>query len=153
MNVAYRGLRPQISLRGALLLGAAVLMIIVGLLGMHTFSADAAGHRTAIASNTVLTNDHAAAQSSHGGSAEGAVVSGGLTTCDDACLSSSAGGHSNMLGACVLALLAGLLLLLRPVLSHRLEPPLLSILPSLQPDIDRRLSRAPSLTFLSISRT
>ncbi|MFJ4044190.1 DUF6153 family protein [Microbacterium sp. NPDC089987] len=152
MNVARRGLRPQISLRGALLLATAALTIIVGLLGMHTFTADAAGHRTAAPAHAVSENSmHSSGNAQSDGTA--APATSGLAVCDDACMSGPAGGHADMITACVLALLAGLVLLLRPGFSYRLGPPLMSILPRLRPGAARTLSRAPSLTLLSISRT
>jgi len=43
MHVAFRSARPQLSLRALLMLGAATLMVIVGLLAMHTFTANQPG--------------------------------------------------------------------------------------------------------------
>lgn len=42
MHVTVRGARPQLSLRALLMLGGATLMVIVGLLAMHTFTSEPA---------------------------------------------------------------------------------------------------------------
>ncbi|GGD76207.1 DUF6153 family protein [Microbacterium murale] len=154
MHVERRGLHPQLSLRTALLLASAVLMIIVGLLGMHTFSSNAVGHGTAVGAHSSSAADHA----THiAGQADAIAVSSATTAepivCDDACMTGSTGGHSDMLSACILALLAGLFLLLRPLFAQRLSPPLRVLMSRRHPAVETTLSRAPSLTFLSISRT
>ena len=148
MNVAHHITRPQSSLRTVLLLAGAVIMIIVGLLGMHTFSADAAGHGApgAQSASTSITPDHADAMVAPS-------ETGHTAPCDDVCLTGSGGGHSEMMTACVLALLAGLLLLIRPLLVDRLGSPLMVLVSALQVRAGRVRSRAPSLIFLSISRT
>lgn len=43
MQITLRIARQQLSLRALLLIAGAALMIVVGLLGMHAFSADVAG--------------------------------------------------------------------------------------------------------------
>ncbi|WP_372490803.1 hypothetical protein [Microbacterium aerolatum] len=117
---------------------------------MHTFSSEAAGHGSTVGAHASTTVDHATNADGH----SGAVASSAeLAPCEDACMTGSTGGHSGMLSACILALLAGLLLLLRPLLVHRLSPPLRVLMSRLRPAVDVTLSRAPSLTFLSISRT
>lgn len=153
MRVERRGLHPQLSLRTALLLAGAVLMIIVGLLGMHTFSSEAAGHGTTVGAHSSSTVDHATPADSHSDAVAATASSAELAPCDDACMTGSTGGHSGMLSACILALLAGLLLLLRPLFAYRLSPPLRVLMSRLRPTVGDTLSRAPSLTFLSISRT
>lgn len=150
MSVERRGLHPQLSLRTALLLAGAVLMIIVGLLGMHTFSSEATGHGTTVGAHSSTAVDHATHVDGHIDASAGSALS---ATCDDACVTGSTGGHSDMLSACILALLAGLLLLLRPLFAHRLSSPLRVLMSRLRPAAGATLSRAPSLTFLSISRT
>ncbi len=129
------------------MLAGATLMIIVGLLGMHTFSADPAGHGAAIPAHSVSAVDDTAPMTA------ATVADGHASPCDDACMTGEAGGHSDMTRACILALLAGLLLLLRPFLAHRLGPPLRLLTSRLRLDVGHTLNRAPSLTFLSISRT
>ncbi|HWV50167.1 MAG TPA: DUF6153 family protein [Microbacterium sp.] len=129
-------------------------MIIIGLLGMHTFSSESAGHGTAVGARSSSAADHA----THLAGPTGAVAVSSATSaepivCDDACMTGSSGGHSDMLSACVLALLAGLFLLLRPLFAQQLSPPLMVLMSQLRPEAGDPLSRAPSLTFLSISRT
>lgn len=147
MHVARRSTQQQqLSLRAVLVLVGAVFMIIVGLLGMHTFSADPAGHGTAIPAHSTSTADHTDPMAA-------TAAEGHASSCDDACMTGSAGGHSDMTTACILAILAGLLLLLRPLFVHRLGPPVQLLTSRLRLDVGRTLNRAPSLTFLSISRT
>lgn len=153
MRVERRGLHPQFSLRTALLLASAVLMIIVGLLGMHTFSSEAAGHGTTVGVASSAAVDHPTHVGGHADATADSVVSAESASCDDACMTGSPSGHSDMLSACILALLAGLLLLLRPLFTHRLSPSLRVLMSRLRPAVETNLSRAPSLTFLSISRT
>lgn len=150
MRIERRGLHSQPSLRTALLLAGSVLMIIVGLLGMHTFSSEAAGHGTTVGAHSSTAVDHA---THAGGHTAATALSAESAPCDDACMTGSPSGHSDMLSACILALLAGLLLLLRPLFAHRLSPPLRVLMSRLRPLVGTNLSRAPSLTFLSISRT
>lgn len=128
--------------RTLLLLIAVTGAIIVGLLAMHSLNAHTAtdsSHQTAVtASATTGTGDHHA----------------GTTAADEACADCGS-GHSNMLAmACVLALLATVLLLVRPgaVMGW------LSILPRPRPSVVSALFirpalRPPSLTVLCISRT
>ncbi|WP_307823183.1 DUF6153 family protein [Microbacterium sp. KRD172] len=153
MHVERRGLHPQLSLRTALLLASAVLMIIVGLLGMHTFSSNAVGHGTAVGAHSSSAVDQATPIAGHTDAVAASATSAEPTVCDDACMTGSTGGRSNMLSACILALFAGLLLLLRPLFAQRLSPPLMVLMSRLRPEVEDTLSRAPSLTFLSISRT
>ena len=116
--------------------------IIVGLLAMHSLSGHTAtdsSHQTAVtASATTGTGDHHA----------------GTTATDEPCADCGS-GHSTMLAmACVLALLATVLLLMRPGTVMRW----LSILPRPRPSVAAALFtgpalRPPSLTVLCISRT
>lgn len=147
MHVAHRSThQQQLSLRTVLVLAGATLMIIVGLLGMHTFSTDPVGHGTATPAPSASAVDHTDPMAAPAAELH-------ASSCDDVCMTGSAGGHSEMTTACILALLAGLLLLLRPLLAHRLGPPLQLLTSRLRLDNGRALNRAPSLTFLSISRT
>lgn len=128
--------------RSLLLLIVVTAAIIVGLLAMHslnTHTATDAGHPTTIsAAADVAADDHHA----------------GNTAADEPCADCGAGGHSDMLTlACVLALLATVLLLARPRGGSRW----LSVLPRPKPIVTpakpRSGTRPPSLTALCISRT
>lgn len=150
--------RDRPSVRPLFFLGAAVLMIIVGLLGMHTLSAGPSGHGSmAMGQHLSMTAEQAAMPGDASPHADafaahsvapmaGAAVSGAV---DEA----ASGPHDGTMLACVLALLAGLLLLIAPALhrgvlllaSPRLARPFLAVT-SVRP-------RPPSLVFLSISRT
>lgn len=128
--------------RTLLLLIAVTGAIIVGLLAMHSLNAHTAtatGHQTTVtASAAASAGDHHA----------------GATATDEPC-ADCASGHSDMLAiACVLALLATVLLLVRPGAVMRW----LSILPRPRPSLIAALFlgpalRPPSLTVLCISRT
>lgn len=146
MPIALRVTRQHQSLRALLLIVGAALMIIVGLLGMHTFSADPAGHDTHHSAPASTATDHSASM---------AATSETTSTvpCDDACLMGTGQSHSDMATACILALLAGLLLLVRPMLLEHLGPPLQALASSLRLRAVSILPRTPSLIFLSISRT
>jgi len=128
--------------RTLLLLIAVTGAIIVGLLAMHSLNAHTAtdtGHQT-----TVTTSATSSADDHHAG-----------TTATDEPCADCGSGHSDMLAmACVLALLATVLLLVRPGAVMRW----LSILPRPRPSrmaalFIRPALRPPSLTVLCISRT
>lgn len=128
--------------RTLLLLVVITGAIIVGLLAMHSLNAHTAtdaGHQTtATASAATGTGDHHT----------------GTTATDEPCADCGS-GHCTMLAmACVLALLATVLLLVRPSAVMRW----LSILPRPRPSVASALFtgpalRPPSLTVLCISRT
>ncbi len=147
MHVAVRGARPQLSLRALLMLGGATLMVIVGLLAMHTFTSEPAGHGSVGLTHSAAGEEHATVAAS--------TVASESTACEGAChVSTGHGqGHNEMLIACVLALLAGLLLLLPPILIHRHGLPPHRGVSLVRWEAIGILPRAPSLTFLSISRT
>nr|WP_306233267.1 DUF6153 family protein [Agrococcus sp. REN33] len=200
------------SLRALLLLAGIVLLLVVGLLGMHQLGPSAAGHGAAapvVAGHHALapgehaadqaTGEHAAGQatgpSAAGHGAAAPVVAGhhalapgehaadqatgehaaGQATGEHAAghaTARAAGGHPDralalgdappapaepehaMLMACVLALLAGLIVLARPApvrrswLNVAMRPAT-----SLRPRAARAGLPPPSLTQLSISRT
>lgn len=127
--------------RTLLLLIAVTGGIIVGLLAMHSLNAHTAtdtGHQTTVTTSAVTSaGDH-----------------GGTTATDEPCADCGS-GHSDMLAmSCVLALLATVLLLVRPGAVMRW----LSILPRPRPSLmaalfTRPALRPPSLTALCISRT
>ena len=147
MHVAVRGERPQLSLRALLILGGATLMVIVGLVAMHTFTSEPAGHGSVGLTHSAAGEEPATVAAS--------TVASESTACEGAChVSIGHGqGHNEMLTACVLALLAGLLLLLPPILIQRHGLPLHRAVSLVRWEAIGILPRAPSLTFLSISRT
>ena len=150
MQIASRIQRQQLSLRVLLPLVGAAVLIIVGLLGMHTFSADPAGHGTVTAHHSATTM---AADTGHDALTPAASEAASVP-CDDACLSGTGQGHPDMTTACILALLAGLLLLLRPILvARRLGPPLQIVASSVRLQAVSILPHTPSPLALSISRT
>lgn len=146
MQITLRIARQQLSLRALLLIAGAALMIIVGLLGMHTFSADSAGHDAHHSATVSTATDHSAPMAATSDTS-------GAIACDDTCLMGTGQSHSDMVTACVLALLAGLLLLFRPMLLEHLGPPLQALVSSLRLRAVSVMPRTPSLIFLSISRT
>lgn len=148
MQYGRRVMHRQPSMHALLLLGGAVLMIIVGLLGMHTLSAEAAGHGTASIS-------HAAVATEQPESGTTVALSGTSTECNALCHANTEPGHGqmDMATACVLALLAGILLLAPPILLHRFGPLLWSTTSLWHLTSTSVLPRPPSLVVLSISRT
>ena len=148
MHLAFRSARPQLSLRALLMLGAATLMVIVGLLAMHTFTADPAGHGA-----PGLSHSASAAGGDHLTATVGADSAG--ISCDGPChtMTGPAQSDHDMLTACVLALLAGLLLLLPPALGRGRGVNLQRFMSRVRWNTSGVLPRAPSLTFLSIRRT
>lgn len=149
MQIVRRIMHRQPSLRTLLLLGGAVLMILVGLLGMHTFTSNAFGHGSGSASSAITASvpiAHGEVSGTHSATS---------AECDGACYASAGDrqGHMDAATACMLALLVGLLLLAPPLLLHRFGS-----LPWSTPGSSRLTStsvlpRPPSLTVLSISRT
>lgn len=126
--------------RSLLLLITVTGAVIIGLLAMHSLNTHTAAdtdHQTTVAAASAATDAHHA----------------GATTTDEACADCGS-GHSDMLAmACVLALLATVLLLarLRPGrswLSVMPRPQLQSTAPPGRPR-----PKPPSLTTLCISRT
>ena len=73
-------------------------MIIVGLLGMHTFSADVAGHDAHHSATASTAPEHSTPM------AATSDISGAIA-CDDTCLMGTGQSHSDMVTACVLALI------------------------------------------------
>ncbi|NYF18438.1 hypothetical protein HDC37_003302 [Microbacterium sp. AK009] len=126
--------------RTLLLLIALTAAVIVGLLAMHslnTHTAAQTGHQATVATASVTVDDHHS----------------GATVTDEGCADCGS-GHADMLAmACVLALLASVLLLAR----LRPSQVWLSVLPRPRPLSaalpGRPRLRPPSLTALCISRT
>lgn len=153
MHDGQRFWRYQPSMRGLLLLAGIVLLLIAGLLGMHTFTANPAGHGTAPISHTAATVAHP--DTSATGAIASPSMSGLAADCDGACHlgAQPQHGHTDMVNACVLALLVGMLLLIPPMLLYRLSPLLRGTARSWRFTTTSLLPRPPSLIFLSISRT
>jgi len=164
------------ALRGTLLTLAMSLLVIAGLMGMHTLSVGhalpgagqavaahgtSAGHGAAAGHGTDLTQGAVEAHAHHG-LADPAVsathaVAPHAAVSADACADDACGGsmpdHTMQMMLCVLALLAAALVLLAPRLLGRLRLPLFGIvsLRVLRGALPH--PRPPSLLFLSISRT
>jgi len=147
MNVVRRETRLSPSGHGLMFLIGLALMLIVGLLGMHTFSGDVSGHGApATAASSVVV---AAAGMDHTMPADHGATS---ADCAGACVTDPAGDHMSMATVCVLALLVGFLLILPSVLG-RLDLRRLLYVPTRLSAAGSRLPKPPSLLFLSISRT
>ena len=93
MQITLRIARQQLSLRALLLIAGAALMIIVGLLGMHTFSADVAGHDAHHSATASTAPEHSTPM------AATSDISGAIA-CDDTCLMGTGQSHSDMVTAC-----------------------------------------------------
>lgn len=146
MPFALRNLRQSPSIHALLLIAGAALMIIVGLLGMHTFSADPVGHDTHHSALASTAKDHSPSIAVTSEATIGAP-------CDDACTMGTGQSHSGMAVVCILALFTSLILLLRPKLLEHLGPLLQGLVTSVRLRLLSIPSRTPSLLFLSISRT
>ncbi|WP_240423262.1 DUF6153 family protein [Leucobacter sp. wl10] len=127
-------------------------MLILGLVAMHSLSGSASAHDALVPASTVSADDtgHPAQAGPLAGPANAAADG-----CDSSCAHSMATdpGHLGMLMLCLLALLTGLLFLLRPALfrlsraaAQSLYAPALAMPAS-------PAARPPSLRALSISRT
>ncbi|MEV8250900.1 DUF6153 family protein [Microbacterium sp. NPDC076768] len=146
MYFAHSATRQRLSLRSLLLLAGAVFVIIVGLLGMHVLSAGSMGHHT-------VSAEHSATTVSSLKPVTTPISDAHTSPCDETCVIGSEGAHLGMVTGCVLALLVGLLLLLRPLLLLRFRAAPRGFVFSLRATVDRAFTQAPSLIFLSISRT
>lgn len=127
--------------RTLLLLIAVTGAVIVGLLAMHSLNA-----------RTATDADHSTTVTTVVSTGAGDNFAG-PTTIDDPCADCGSGPSDMLAMACVLALLAAVLLLLRPGVGVRW----LSILPRAEPALMKFLAkpdvRPPSLAVLCISRT
>lgn len=142
-----KGLRS--FLRRVLLGGVLVAAVVAGLLAMHTLNL----HGTPAAHAPAAMSVSAAGADEAHHLAAGTHESGGTASdLGGACTDCGGGAHLSMAMACVLALLLVLLLLVPP----RLLPGWMHLAPRplfVAGFIDKRLSRAPSLHVLCISRT
>ena len=100
---------------GMPLLLAIALGVVLGLLGMHTFSADPVGHGPGLVSHTIESDDsaHGSTLSAPTHGEPGPPAHGFSSAAEPESL------HPGMVMTCVLALLAGLLLAIRPSLAQR----------------------------------
>lgn len=145
------------AVHSALLAVALVAGVILGLLGMHAFDAHGTAHSGSVAAHAMATDGadagtatvHAGADAAMGRvDAVAAATPAHGSAADSGCASCGAGG---LAAACVLALLAGVLLLLLP--RSWTTPSALRVLLDGTPPLGGVLSlRAPSLHVLCISR-
>lgn len=145
MRYRQRTMRRQLSLHTLPVLVGAVLMIIVGLLGMHIFSTEGAVYET-------TSINHVSAATENGTTG---ALSDTSAECNTICHVSTGPGHGHLdvVNACVLALLVGMLLLAPPVFLYRFGPLLWGTASLWCLTITSVLPRAPCLNFLSINRT
>ncbi len=143
------------AVHGALLAVALAAGVILGLLGMHAFDAHGTAHSGSVGAHAMTTDGaDAGTATGHADAAVGradavaAAASAHGSAADSGCASCGAGG---LAAACVLALLAGALLLLLP--RSWTTPWALRVLLDGTPPLGGVLSlRAPSLHVLCISR-
>ncbi|MFF5624960.1 hypothetical protein ACFY5A_06305 [Microbacterium sp. NPDC012755] len=162
-------MRRRRAVRSALLAVVLATGVIVGLLGMHALDVhgtvhaavgahgpaagaahDAPVHVAAVGTHGPTVGVHAEYGSVSADALAAAPSSGGALLSSSGCADCDAGG--GMWTACVLALLAGLLLLLVPRARRRLHPALPRLL-SREDFADAAFPRPPSLIVLCISRT
>ena len=145
----------SLPVRSLVMLASVVVLLITGLLGMHVPEGIAGGHSTGHGRVAIgAPVEHAAGSAAtHAHAAEAAPAST-AASCTGDCLDSAplAPGHAELM-ACVLALLAGLILLVPPGRAGRswIRPVALAV----RTDASAVLLMPPprSLTLLSISRT
>lgn len=146
--------RTSVSVRGdssvhtILTVLGAVLLVIIGLLGMHTFSAGSSGHSPT--THTSVSNE--AADPSH---VMGVTHAAASANCDVGCVAAAHQpmSHDDMMMACVLALLAGFVLLLPLARLTHTSVSLRRLSQQVELRIREVLPHPPSLIVLSISRT
>lgn len=142
-------MRRRRAVRSALLAVVLATGVIVGLLGMHALDVHGTVH-AAVGTHGPTVGVHAEYGSVSADALAAAPSSGGALLSSSGCADCDAGG--GMWAACVLALLAGLLLLLVPRAHRRLHPALSRLL-SREVFADAAFPRPPSLIVLCISRT
>lgn len=140
--------------RTVLVVAGAVLMVIIGLLGMHTLntahfgsSSNSNGHELVVATDLPPAGASGAAFIAGTGSSVGGCES----TCQDH--GSQPLNHADVMTACALGLLVGLFLLLPVLAMFRTQGTFARVYSPVWLKYASRLSRPPSLTVLSISRT
>lgn len=136
-------------MRSALLAVVLATGVIVGLLGMHALDVHGTVH-AAVGAHGPAVGAHDAYGSVSADALAAAPSSGGVLLSSSGCADCDADG--GMWAVCVLALLAGLLLLLVPRAHRRLHPALSRLLPR-ELFADAAFPRPPSLIVLCISRT
>lgn len=143
------------SLRPLLIVLSAVLMVIIGLLGMHTFSTGSTVHGANTESHgTASLSDIAISGHADVGMLSSAKANSG--SCDDNCQASTPQPlqHTDVMMACALALIVGFIFLLPIAAMYRtrMSQGLFSFVSNSTRSISP-LPRPPSLIVLSISRT
>lgn len=150
-----RNLCSPLPGRALLVAITAVLMVIVGLVGMHTLSAGSTNPGLSVGSHgTVLPLSPSIPADIESGTPE--RVEGSAAACDDTCKVSDPQPlhHTDVMIACALALLVGFILLFPILLMYRAQMiPRKSIFVSTHLKQHALLPRPPSLIVLSISRT
>lgn len=125
-----------------------VFALVAGLLGMHTFAVQAPASAPAAGAL------HAPAASSVHAEAPLVQADVSPSDCGDGCAEAEQPNvHVHAMAACVLALLAGLLLLVLPGSWRTAAPGLLHLAARTILPVERPRLRAPGLALLSISRT
>lgn len=147
MHIAFHNVRTRLSPRTLLTLGVAVLLIIVGLLALHTFTTEA-GTSTGIETSASVASNQQAAGSPAAAGQEQSVCSG---PCEASPMQSTT--HDNFVMGCILALLAGLLLVAIPGFARHHIFDVHHRPSRLTDSRARALPRSLSVISLSISRT
>jgi len=131
-----------------------ILLLAIGVLGMHGFIGSAAVHEMRHAGTPAVsaTMSHPIAPHTTTDAALAPAPGPAATMCESACEGGGMPGHTSMPTMCALALLIGLLLLLRPPL-RRITRALQLAAARIAPRRGLRPPRPPSLLVLSISRT
>ncbi len=146
MHVASDSVLPRRSMTRLLTLGAAAVLIIVGLLALHTLGAESPAHAGIVAPASLDDSGKPAGTPASNQS---------LGQCGESCQAVGAEWplDQDTVIACVLALLSGLLVLLAPRLSlYRIAAACMTAA-TFAASRSSGYQRAPSLIALSISRT
>lgn len=155
MRRLQRSTSDPSSARPLIVVLSAVLMVIIGLLGMHTLSAGSTSHGTSTGSHGTASLLDASA-SGHVDADKRGSVEVYSRTCDDNCQSSTPQPlhHTDVMMACALALLVGFsfLLPIAAMYRTRMSQGQLSFVSNQLRHLSP-LPRPPSLIVLSISRT
>lgn len=132
-------MRGRRWMQGTLLLVVLVAGVVLGIVGMHALDRHGT-HSSGTGQAAVVHAEHASAPSVPAGDAVG------QPDCADC-----GGGHSSMWMVCVLALIAAVVLLMRPV-GWTSAPPIRARVAHLVESVVAVRARAPSLVVLCISR-
>lgn len=134
------------------LLFAVVILLLLGLIGMHSVSGSFSTHP---APSLETVSSAVTAESQSIAESASSISTDSPLGCDLACVSMSAPSHGDMeaLMFCVLALLAGLLFLARPAQFRMLRAAIEQVDQLFTPMRSAPAALRPSLHSLSISRT